>query len=46
MPTPVRYYDGGDHEIFVGEVVAAGLGEGGDPLLSLNRRFLPLVQNP
>lgn len=39
-------YDGGDHGIFVGQVQAAGLGETGEPLLSLNRRFARVSAGP
>lgn len=41
-------YDGGDHTIFVGEVVDAGLGEDRDPLLYFRRqyRYLKPKWNP
>ena len=37
-------YDGGDHTIFVGEVVAAGATEGHHPLLYFNRTWRRLAE--
>ncbi len=37
-------YDGGDHTIFVGEVVAGEAGGAGDPLLYYERRWSQLAQ--
>ena len=34
-----KTYDGGDHSIFVGEVLAAGSGSGEKPLLYFDRRW-------
>lgn len=38
-------YDGGDHTIFVGEVVAAGSETGGEPILYFNRTWRRLDDN-
>jgi flavin reductase (DIM6/NTAB) family NADH-FMN oxidoreductase RutF len=38
--------DGGDHTIFVGEVVASRVGEDGEPLLYYNRRWRRLASEP
>jgi flavin reductase (DIM6/NTAB) family NADH-FMN oxidoreductase RutF len=39
-------YDGEDHTIFVGEVMAAGANEGGTPLLYYNRQWRRLDGTP
>lgn len=39
-------YDGGDHTIFVGEVVAAGASEDRSPLLYFNRTWRQLAAEP
>jgi flavin reductase (DIM6/NTAB) family NADH-FMN oxidoreductase RutF len=36
-------YDGGDHTIFVGDVVAAGATEAGEPILYYNRQWRRLA---
>lgn len=37
-------YEGGDHTIFVGEVVAGGLGDSSDPLLYYETRWCQLAE--
>ncbi|MEX1020142.1 MAG: flavin reductase family protein [Litorilinea sp.] len=39
-------YDGGDHTIFVGDVVAAGAATGGEPILYFNRTWRRLDDTP
>jgi flavin reductase (DIM6/NTAB) family NADH-FMN oxidoreductase RutF len=39
-------FDGGDHTIFVGEVVASGARSEGRPLLYYNRNWQQLAENP
>jgi flavin reductase (DIM6/NTAB) family NADH-FMN oxidoreductase RutF len=38
--------DGGDHTIFVGEVVASGVRDNGDPLVYYNRNWRRLANEP
>ena len=39
-------YDGGDHSIFVGDVVAAGTSDTGEPILYYNRTWRTLSPQP